>query len=235
MCGRYVAAAPPSEIAKYFGVDELPETVLEPNYNVAPTTSVLVVSERQEHKSIDAMRWGLVPFWAKDLAIGSKMINARAEGIETKNAYRHALKKQRCIIPVDGFYEWKTVEGEKRKQPYFIHRVDHEPLAFAGLWETWRGPDRNGDPIRSCTIVTTSPNREMAQIHHRMPVILPPDKWDHWLDPSFDDTATVTSWLVPATDGLLTMYEVSTGVNNVRNKGPELIVPLREQGQGTLL
>lgn len=225
MCGRYVAAAPPSEIAKYFGAATLSETVLEPSYNVAPTNEVYAVVERNDERVLDHFRWGLVPFWAKDLAIGSKMINARAEGIATKNAYRHAFSKQRCIIPADGFFEWKVIEGQKRKQPMFIHRVDGEPLAFAGLWETWRGADRDRDPIYTCTIITTTANETMAPVHDRMPVILPPDLWEKWLDPEMRDTDALVKFLKPAPSSLLTLYPISTAVNNVRNKGAELIVP----------
>lgn len=234
MCGRYVAAAPPSEIAKYFAAAAPTETVLEPSYNVAPTNEVYAVVERDDERRLEPLRWGLVPLWAKDLAIGSKMINARAEGIAKKNAYRHAFRKQRCIIPADGFYEWKVVEGQKRKQPMFIHRVDGEPIAFAGLWETWRGPERNDEPLYTCTIITTSANETMAPVHNRMPVILPPDKWEQWLDPDMQDIDELEKFLLPAPSSLLTLYPVSTGVNHVRNKGPELIIPqaeLSEPGQ----
>jgi len=225
MCGRYVAAAPPSEIAKYFAAAAPAETVLEPSYNVAPTNEVYAVVERGDERRLEPLRWGLVPLWAKDLAIGSKMINARAEGIATKNAYRHAFRKQRCIIPADGFFEWKVVEGQKRKQPMYIHRVDGEPLAFAGLWETWRGPERNDEPLYTCTIITTTANETMAPVHNRMPVILPPDRWEQWLDPEMQDTDELAKLLLPAPPSLLTLYPVSTAVNHVRNKGAELIVP----------
>jgi putative SOS response-associated peptidase YedK len=227
MCGRYVAAAPPSEIAKYFAAAPPAETekVLEPSYNVAPTNEVYAVVERNDERVLDHFRWGLVPFWAKDIAIGSKMINARAEGIATKNAYRHAFRKQRCLIPADGFFEWKKIEGEKRKQPMYIHRVDGEPLAFAGLWETWRGPDRDGEPLYTCTIITTSANETMAPVHDRMPVILPPDLWEKWLDPEIQDTDELVRYLQPAPASLLTLYPISTAVNNVRNKGVELLIP----------
>jgi len=245
MCGRYVAAAPPSEIATYFAAAAPTETVLEPSYNVAPTNEVYAVVERDDERRLEPLRWGLVPLWAKDLAIGSKMINARAEGIAKKNAYRHAFRKQRCIIPADGFYEWKVVEGPEprsaggrsgrvKKQPMFIHRVDGEPLAFAGLWETWRGPERTDEPLYTCTIITTSANETMAPVHNRMPVILPPDKWEQWLDPDMQDIDELEKFLLPAPSSLLTLYPVSTGVNHVRNKGPELIIPqadLREPGQ----
>jgi putative SOS response-associated peptidase YedK len=231
-----VAAAPPSEIAKYFGATPPTETVLEPSYNVAPTNEVYAVVERGDERRLEHLRWGLVPLWAKDLAIGSKMINARAEGIATKNAYRHAFRKQRCIIPADGFFEWQVVEGpEPRsgggrsgrvpKQPMYIHRVDGEPLAFAGLWETWRGPERNDEPLYTCTIITTTANETMAPVHDRMPVILPPDRWAQWLDPDMQDTDALARLLVPAPPSLLALYPVSTAVNHVRNKGAELIVP----------
>jgi putative SOS response-associated peptidase YedK len=227
MCGRYVAAAPPSEIAKYFAAAPPAETekLLEPSYNVAPTNEVYAVVERDDERVLDHFRWGLVPLWAKDIAIGSKMINARAEGIATKNAYRHAFRKQRCLIPADGFFEWKKIEGEKRKQPMYIHRVDGEPLAFAGLWETWRGPDRDGEPLYTCTIITTSANETMAPVHDRMPVILPPDLWEKWLDPEMQDTNELMRYLQPAPASLLTLYPISTAVNNVRNKGVELLIP----------
>ena len=228
MCGRYVAAAPPSEIAKYFAAAAPTETVLEPSYNVAPTNEVYAVVERDDERRLEHLRWGLVPLWAKDVAIGSKMINARAEGIAKKNAYRHAFRKQRCIIPADGFFEWKVVEGEKRKQPMYIHRVDGEPLAFAGLWETWRGPERDDEPLYTCTIITTSANETMAPVHNRMPVILPPDRWEQWLDPDMQDIDELEKFLLPAPPSLLTLYPISTAVNHVRNKGPELIVPLAD-------
>ena len=236
MCGRYVAAAPPSEIAKYFGATAVTETVLEPSFNVAPTNEVYAVLERGDERRLEHLRWGLVPLWAKTIAIGSKMINARAEGIATKNAYRHAFRKQRCIIPADGFFEWQVVEGPEprsaggrsgrvRKQPIYIHRVDDEPLAFAGLWESWRGADRNDEPLYTCTIITTTANETMAPVHDRMPVILPPERWEHWLDPEMQDTDQLSRLLVPAPASLLTLYPVSTAVNHVRNKGAELIVP----------
>jgi putative SOS response-associated peptidase YedK len=158
------------------------------------------------------------------------MINARAESVGTKNAYKPAFKRRRCLIPADGFYEWKKVPGAKRKQPYFISRPDGEPIVFAGLWEVWRGPkdekgERTGEPLRSATIITTTPNETMAQIHDRMPVILPPSSWDDWLDPDNDDIETLGKLLVPAPPDITRLTPVSTQVNSVRNKGPELITP----------
>ena len=230
MCGRFVSASTPDEIADYFGAEPAPEAALDPSWNVAPTNDIYVVLEDGGVRRVAPHHWGLVPIWAKTPAIGNKMINARAEGIEGKNAYRHAFKKRRCIVPVDGFYEWQKVEGQKVKQPYFIHRPDGEPLAFAGLWEGWRGPEKSGEErLRSATIITTTPNDLMATIHDRMPVILPPSAWDEWLDPTNADIETLGKLLVPAPSQLITLTKVSTEVNNVRNKGPQLIEPLPEE------
>lgn len=225
MCGRFVSASPPDEIAKYFAVDQVAEAVLEPSYNVAPTNDVYVVHETGDVRRLDAFHWGLVPIWAKDLKVGNRMINARAETLADKSAYRHALRKRRCLIPVDGFYEWKALPGQRRKQPYYVSRPDGEPLALAGLWEEWRGPDRDGSSVvRSCTIITTTPNDLMATIHDRMPAILPPGAWDQWLDPApVEDLAPLSGLLVPAPSGLLTLRPVSTDVSNVRNQGEHLI------------
>ncbi|MGK2949168.1 MAG: SOS response-associated peptidase [Acidimicrobiales bacterium] len=223
MCGRFVSAAPPDQVAAYFGT-EAPEAVLDPGYNVAPTNDVYAVLADGSTRHLDAFHWGLVPSWAKDPKIGSKMINARAETLAEKNAYKASFKRRRCLIPADGFYEWKKhpTEAKGKKQPYFIHRPDGEPYAFAGLWELWRGPEKDQEPLRSCTIITTSPNEPMAAIHDRMPVILPPDAWDTWLDRGNDDLELLGKLLVPAPPQVITMHPVSTEVNNVRNQGPQL-------------
>jgi putative SOS response-associated peptidase YedK len=158
------------------------------------------------------------------------MINARAEGLAEKNAYKHAFRKRRCIIPVDGFYEWKKVPGQKHKQPVYIERVDGEPIALAGLWEVWRpkdaDPDDDSQLVRSCTIITGDPNDKIAEVHDRMPVILPPGAWDTWLDRDNDDVETLGKLLVPAPSELLAVRPVATTVNNVRENGPELIAPV---------
>lgn len=234
MCGRFVSATPPDQIAAYFGAGA-PEALLEPSYNVAPTNDVYAVLADGSTRHLDAFHWGLVPLWAKDPKIGSKMINARAETLAEKNAYKSAFKRRRCLIPADGFYEWHKrpdAPAKAKKQPYFIHRVDGEPVAFAGLWEVWKGPDKDQEPLRSCTIITTSPNETMARIHDRMPVILPPSAWDAWLDRDNDDLDVLGKLLVPCPSQLLTMHPISTEVNNVRNKGPQLIeeaAPLEDQ------
>lgn len=231
MCGRFVSSSPADKVAAYFDVDEVPEQLLDrgPNYNTAPTTSVLVVYEDGSTRRLDAFHWGLVPSWAKDTRIGARMINARAETIAEKPAFRSAFARRRCIIPADGFYEWTAAPEAKKKQPYFIHRPDGEPYAFAGVWERWKGPKGStqegteAEPLRSCSIVTTSANEPMAQLHDRMPVMLPRSAWDMWLDPDQHDTDLLGQLLVPAAPELITFHAVSTEVNNARNKGEHLL------------
>jgi putative SOS response-associated peptidase YedK len=257
MCGRFVAASPPDEIAKYFGAETLAPPAeptgtegaapFEASFNVAPSNDVVAVLERGGTRHLELLHWGLVPMWAKDLKVGYKMINARAETVLTKNAYKRAFHKRRCIIPADGFFEWKVVPGQKAKQPMYIHRVDGEPFAFAGLWEVWRGPDRDAEEVlRSCTIITGLPNEKVATVHDRMPVMLPPSAWAAWLDPDNDDVEELAKLLVPAPAELMEIHPVSTAVNNVRQKGPELIEPVARDesvagggvapdGQATLL
>lgn len=235
MCGRFVSKTPPEEMAAYFGAavatDPLPD-----NYNVAPTNDIYAVVDTPQGRQLQVFHWGLVPVWAKEQKIGQKMINARAETLAEKAAFKNVFRKYRCIIPADGFYEWKTVpgllnkSGKPAKQPMFIHRLDGEPLAFAGLWSAWRDPSQPDDAPRlhSATIVTTSANHDMEPVHDRMPVLLPASKWAEWLDPANNDIASLSRLLVPAPDGLLTMHPVSTDVNNVRNKGEHLVDPAPE-------
>jgi putative SOS response-associated peptidase YedK len=240
MCGRFVSAAPAGELATYFGAVPPPEA-LDDNFNVAPTNDVYAVFEDGTARHLDAFWWGLVPHWAKDVKTGQKMINARAETLATKSAYRSAFAKRRCLIPADGFYEWKTLTGLKTKQPYYIHRGDGEPLAFAGLWAVWRGPASAAGVrapagagagageqdlevrVRSCTIITTAANDTMAAVHDRMPVILPASAWSAWLEPDQHDLDLLGKLLVPAPEGLLTLRPVSAEVNSVRNRGAHLI------------
>lgn len=228
MCGRFVSSSSPEEIARYFDVDATSEQALghRPNFNAAPSTDVFVVYEDGSTRRLDAFRWGLVPSWAKDRSVGNRMINARSETVASKPAFRRAFAKRRCIIPVDGFYEWKKPPpGQKRKQPYFIHRPDGEPYAFAGLWEQWSGPGPDGTEltVRSATIVTGSANDAMSAVHDRMPIVLPPSEWATWLSPEEHDVDLLGRLLVPAPDRLFTMHPVSTEVNDVRNKGGHLV------------
>ncbi len=222
MCGRFVSASPPDQIARYFDAVDDGAHALEPNYNVAPTQDVYAVLVDGGVRRLEALHWGLVPFWAKSPSAGNRMINARAESVATKNAYRSAFRKRRCIIPADGFYEWKAVPGQKQKQPFFIHRPDDEPMAFAGLWEVWRNPATPGEELHSCTVITGEANDKMATVHDRMPVMLPPSAWETWLDPAVDDLDLLGKFLVPAPPELIELRPVSTEVNNVRNTGAHL-------------
>ena len=221
MCGRFVSATPPDQVAAYFGA-EAPEALLEASWNVAPTDDVYAVLADGSTRHLDAFHWGLVPGWAKDPKVGSRLINARAETLATNNAFKSAFAKRRCIVPATGFYEWRATPGVKAKQPFFIHHPDGQPYAFAGLWAVWRGADGEQDPLRSCTIITTTPNAPMAEIHDRMPVILPPDVWDTWLDREQVDVDLLGRLLVPAAPEVIRLRPVSRQVNNVRNDGPEL-------------
>lgn len=225
MCGRFAATTPPDQLAKYFGA-EPPALDDEPtaDYNVAPTRDVPTVRVREDDRHLDYLRWGLVPRWAKDLRIGSKMINARAETVATKNSFRSALKKRRCLVAADGFYEWKRLDP-KTKQPMYIHRNDGDPLAMAGLYERWTDAEGHRE-IHTCTIITTTPNATMAPIHNRMPVLLAPGAWDRWLDPDNDDVGSLQELLVAAPEGLLTAHAVSTEVNSVKNNSAELLEPV---------
>ncbi|MEC8687678.1 MAG: SOS response-associated peptidase, partial [Actinomycetota bacterium] len=181
MCGRYVSATPPDQLARFFDATSLvgmpgnPDERYVGNYNVAPTQGVLAVYESSGERLLDRFHWGLVPFWAKDPSVGSKMINARAETLAEKNSFKRPFATKRCIIPADGFYEWKNIEGHKRKQPMFLTTIDGSPFAFAGLWEVWSNGqelDDTGEPLQlfSCTIVTCEPNDAIADVHDRMPV-----------------------------------------------------------------
>lgn len=227
MCGRYVSSLPASTLAAYLGVDEVRAETLVPSWNVAPTDEVATVatSKRDGRRKLGTMRWGLVPSWAKDPKIGAKMINARADTLLVKPAFRNLVATRRCLIPADGFYEWlKRDDGPK--QPVFIRRRDGNPMAFAGLWDVWRDrEDPDAEWSRSCTIITTHANTLVAPVHDRMPVVVPEDAWDEWLDPANGDTASLTAMLQPAEADLLELWPVSNRVNSVRNDGPELLEP----------
>jgi len=237
MCGRYTSTSTVEDLAKVFEVDEVRTDPLPPRYNVAPTLDVYAVAVRGRpdegkgpHRALGTFRWGLVPSWAKAASVGNRMINARAEGIATKPAYRKAVARRRCLIPADAFYEWQrrvTADGRPAgKLPYAICRRDGQPMAFAGVWEVWRDPaDPDGEPLRSCAIVTAAANDLMAPIHDRMPVVLAPEDWATWLDPS-SDLDHALGLLVPAPSEWFEAYPVSTLVNTVANEGPQLLEPL---------
>jgi putative SOS response-associated peptidase YedK len=221
MCGRFTLRASPVDLSHLFGLAEIPPT--EPRYNIAPTQTVFAVrvnpAGTREAAQLD---WGLIPSWATDPKIGYKMINARSETAADKPAFRHAFRRKRCLIATSGFYEWKKLNA-KQKQPYYIHRRDDQPFAFAGLWEAWSKGD---EPVESCTILTTDANDLMRPLHDRMPVILDGKDFDRWLDPEVQDPAKVQPLLVPYTGDELTAYPISTWVNSPRNQGPQCIEPL---------
>jgi putative SOS response-associated peptidase YedK len=228
MCGRFVSTTPLTDLAEQLLVDEVRTDDDRPNWNVTPRAAVAIVATTKEHRRIlERVRWGLVPSWAKDAKIGDKLINARAETITEKPSYRNAFAKRRCLIPVNGFYEWKAVPGQKAKQPVFIHRPGGELIVFAGVFENWKDKsDPDAEWIRSCSIVTTAANHTISAVHNRMPVVLEPEHHEEWLDPNHTDVAALARLLVPAPDDYLTFYPISTAVNRPANNGPELLDPI---------
>ena len=228
MCGRYSLVADLGELAKRFDFDG-DWLTFESAYNIAPTQDVLTVVGGETRRG-GFMRWGLVPWWAKDLSIGSRMINARAETVAERPAFRDALRHRRCLVLADGFYEWRRTGGAKR--PMRVVMRTGEPFAFAGLWSTWKDPD--GNRIPSCAIITTTTNDLLASVHDRMPVVLPRDMEEFWLDTAVDDPDLLASALAPLPDDAMEFYEVSELVNSAANDGPEVIAPLERQFRGTL-
>jgi putative SOS response-associated peptidase YedK len=257
MCGRYASARRRIELLEEFSVerDRVTED-LPADYNVAPTKPVYAVLTRADGpkepkepkdkagqngtepgtvaRELRVVRWGLVPFWAKDISIGSRLINARAETVSEKPSYRRAFERRRCLLPADGYYEWQqpaTPDGGKKpaKQPFYITSEDGRPLAFAGLYELWRDPAHaDGDQdawLWTATIITTSAPDELGQIHDRMPMVIDPASWADWLDPGNRDPVGLRALLAPAVASGLVSYPVSRAVNSVRNNGPELIEP----------
>ena len=223
MCGRYTLTVSPEMLAYSFDVS-LDGLDLVPRYNIAPSQEVLTVVNRGEGNRAQFMRWGLVPFWARDIKIGYKMINARAESVPDNNAFKHAFRRRRCLIPADSFYEWRGTGRDKT--PLRIMLKSEAAFAFAGIWETWQDKaDPAADSLKSCAIITTVPNALVAPIHDRMPVILPQECYADWLDPANEDTGSLRELLLPCDPELLKTYAVSTLVNSPRNQGPELVAP----------
>jgi putative SOS response-associated peptidase YedK len=222
MCGRYSASRPPDLTAETYSatvVDEPPP----PSWNVAPTDPISVVVLRENGRELRTLRWGLVPSWSKDRRGAARMINARAETVATKPAFRAALLRRRCLVPADGWYEWRAEPG-RGKQPFFIHAGS--PVAFAGLYEVWRDPATE-ELLRTCAVVTTAASPSLTYLHERMPVVLPPETWEPWLDPEFGEPEAL---LLPR-DGF-DAYPVSPAVNSVRNNGPALVEPIPAEGDG---
>jgi putative SOS response-associated peptidase YedK len=226
MCGRFGQKASSAELAAAFEAAwRCPEPEL-PRFNIAPTQHAPVLLSDAGRRVLDVFRWGLIPSWAKDAAIGNKMINARAEGVAEKPAYRAAFQRRRCLVPASGFFEWQKVPGAKSKVPHWIYPADGEPMTFAGLWEIWR-PARDAEPVLTFTILTTNPSADVSGIHDRMPVIVARGDRDLWLDPEAP-AADVAALLRSAPDGTLRMHAVSTAVNRPAFDGPQLIAPEME-------
>lgn len=258
MCGRYAAITDPATVAREFdAIDGTEGNAPGADYNVAPTKNVVTVVERyspaaendhHQHadeektepvRSVRVMRWGLVPFWAKDPSVGNRMINTRAETVREKPTFRKAFARRRCLVPVDGWFEWQAASGSKAaKKPFYMTSPDGSLLAFAGLWETWRDPDAGPEapPLVTCSVLTTDAVGRLAGIHNRMPLIMQQQHWQAWLDPDLPDATGLLE--PPGPDWLdsLEIRPVSTKVNNVRNNGPELLdrVAAEPHGPDTL-
>jgi putative SOS response-associated peptidase YedK len=220
MCGRYLITTVPEAMRRLFRYLEQPD--FPPRYNIAPTQPVPIVRLFEGERQFALVRWGLIPAWVKDPRSFSLLINARGESVNDKPAFRNAMKRRRCLFPADGFYEWKD-EGAHRR-PYVLRPANGEPMAFAGLWETWMGP--NGEEMETAAIVTTQASRDIAAIHARMPVIVSPDAFDFWLDCTNVEAVTAAALIAPAPAGLLQAYEISRAVNRTANDGPQLIEPV---------
>ncbi|WP_182708043.1 SOS response-associated peptidase [Thermomonospora cellulosilytica] len=235
MCGRYASARARQELIEEFQVQlDATEDAIRPDYNVAPTKKVPAVltrppgdDEEEAVRQLRALRWGLVPSWAKDIKIGNRLINARAETVHEKPSFRRAFAKRRCLLPADGFFEWYTAQAEEgrkpSKQPFFIRPRDGAVMAMAGLYELWRSPE--DEWLWTCTVITTQATDDVGRIHDRMPMVVRPEHWDDWLDPGLTAVEEVRELLVPAMNGTMEAYPVSKAVNNVKNNGPELIRP----------
>lgn len=231
MCGRFVAAADLEAVAAFFDTP-LPGFDAPRSYNVCPTTDIVaVVGDADGLRQLETFRWGLVPSWSADPTKGPPLFNARSETAATKNSFRVALRRRRCIVPADGFYEWpKSGAGataDARPLPHYITRSDGDMLAMAGLWERWTPKEAtNGESLHSATVMTTAANVFMSPIHHRMPVLLERSAWDAWLDPGNDDVDALGTLLAPAAEDVLRSHQVGREVGNVRNRDASLVEPV---------
>ena len=222
MCGRFTLFVDPKDLMEAFPGFATP-VEWTPRYNIAPSQPVAVIANNGKNQ-IEFFRWGLIPSWAKDPKIGNRMINARAETVAEKPSFRAAYRRRRCLVLADGFYEWRKEPGQRAKTPMYIRLRSGQPFAFAGLWETWRAPD--DQTILSCNIITTTPNALVERIHNRMPVILEPQAYDLWLDPTEQSPEQLGVWLKPYPAAQMTAYPVSRLVNSPSNDSPDCIAPL---------
>ena len=221
MCGRFTLTVSPDQLLADFPGLSMPPQALGPRFNIAPSQPIAAIPNDDNFR-LEHFTWGLVPSWAKDPKLGARMINARSETLAEKPSFRVAFRRRRCLILADGFYEWKEEPGSKTKTPYYIRLKSGKAFAFAGLWENWHSPD--GSQILSCTIITTQPNELLADIHNRMPVILPPGAYKQWLTPGESDTRDLAGLLKPYPASEMKAYPVSTLVNNPANEMPECIL-----------
>jgi len=229
MCGRFVSITDTDGLVKFFTIDDRQSEDLPANVNVAPTEQVYAVAEYKQRRTLVSFTWGLVPHWAESRKVGSRFINARADTVARKPAFAAAFSSKRCLIPADGFYEWRR-NPDGTKTPHFIAAASGEPLAFAGLWAGWKDRKDPAAPIlRTCAIITTEANQQVLPLHDRMPVVLASEHWDEWLDRDNSDTAALRSLLTPARDDYLTIRPVSTAVNDARNKDLDVLA-LSEPG-----
>ena len=227
MCGRFTLSAPPEVISMCFDIETDSFNYL-PAFNIAPTQNVLTVRNRDNSKHAQTMRWGLIPFWAKEAKIGNKMINARSETVIENKVFKTPFQKRRCLILADSFYEWVRVS--KSKQPIRILLDSEKPFAFAGIWESWKDPnDPNADAVESCSIITTHANTLIQPIHDRMPVMLPRELESDWLDLDNTDTGFLREIMIPFDPGLMKCYPVSQAVNSTKNEGKDLITPIVQE------
>jgi len=221
MCGRFTLTANPADVQDTFSNFNFP-TQFAPRFNIAPSQPVLAIPN-DDKLTADFFVWGLIPMWAKDPSIGNRLINARGETLAEKPSFRGSYRHKRCLILTDGFYEWKSLAGKKTKTPYFIHMHKRKPFAFAGLWDHWESPD--GSSIKTCTIITTTPNELMESIHDRMPVIIHPRDYNKWLDSAPQTPENLQPLIKPYPAEAMSAYPVSTLVNSTTNDAPELVVP----------
>jgi len=220
MCGRYNLVTDAQALIDFFQVANRID--IQPRYNIAPSQDIVVVRQQQDERQLACLYWGLIPFWARERTIGKHTINARAETVAEKPAFRAAFRRRRCLVPATGFYEWKRENG--RKQPYNIHAADGGLFAFAGLWEQWKPDEKT--VIQSCTIIVTQANEAVAPIHDRMPVILPVESYQAWLDPGNEDLALLKTMLKPCPSSWISVYPVSTRVNSPYNDDAACIAPV---------
>lgn len=224
MCGRYVSLSTPEQLAEHFAVDEVRTHGLGERYNVAPTLDVYAIVEHEGRRRLGTLRWGFVPFWAESPKKGPSPINARLESVHG-GMFRDAFERRRCLLPADGFYEWQAREGASRKQPYYLHDPDRRPLGLAGIWGRWRPKDEDAEPLATCAIVTTEARGRVADLHDRMPVVVPPRLWGRWLAAEPREADDLQRELESLDAPRLDAYAVAERVNNVRNDGPALLEP----------